>query len=118
MLLDRIEDFEIFHPKCDSSKEVLHAIATFQADISPSCPYVNGESGGWDYDPANRVLLPMAMSFSFQREISRRYRLSPKQSVSRPRPAQEPGNPGPKGGATGYGYYTLWPRNITLKAAA
>jgi hypothetical protein len=36
MLLDRIEDFEIFRPKCDSSKEVLHAIATFQADLSPS----------------------------------------------------------------------------------
>ncbi|MGB7913232.1 MAG: (Fe-S)-binding protein [Desulfobaccales bacterium] len=57
MLLDRIEDFEIFRPKCDSSKEVLHAIATFQADISPSFPYVNGELGGWDYDPTNRVLL-------------------------------------------------------------
>ena len=27
-------------------------------------------------------------------------------------------SPGPKGGATGYGNYILWPRNITLKAAA
>ncbi len=31
MLLDRIENFDIFRPKMDSSKEVLHAIATFQA---------------------------------------------------------------------------------------
>lgn len=57
MLLDRVEDLEIFRPKSDPSKEVLHAIATFQADISPSFPYVNGELGGWDYDPTNRVLL-------------------------------------------------------------
>ena len=57
MLLDRIGEFEIFRPKSDPSKEVLHAIATFQADISPSFPYVNGELGGWDYDPMNQVLL-------------------------------------------------------------
>jgi ArsR family metal-binding transcriptional regulator len=57
MLLDRMEDFEIFRPKMDSSKEVLHAIATFQADISPSFPYVNAELGGWDYDQTNQVLL-------------------------------------------------------------
>ena len=38
MLLDRIENFEIFRPKMDSSKEVLHAIATFEADISPCLP--------------------------------------------------------------------------------
>ncbi len=57
MLLDRIDDFEIFRPKMDSSKEVLHAIATFEADISPSFPYVNAELGGWDYDQANQVLL-------------------------------------------------------------
>ena len=57
MLLDRIEDFAIFRPKMDSSKEVLHAIATFQADISPSFPYVNAELGGWDYDQTNQVLL-------------------------------------------------------------
>ena len=57
MLLNRIEDFEIFRPKMDSSKEVLHAIATFEADISPSFPYVNAELGGWDYDQANQVLL-------------------------------------------------------------
>jgi hypothetical protein len=37
-----MEDFEIFRPKCDSSKEVLHAIATFQADISrPSLKVAN-----------------------------------------------------------------------------
>ena len=57
MLLDQIEDFEIFRPKMDSSKEVLHAIATFQVDISPAFPYVNAELGGWDYDQTNQVLL-------------------------------------------------------------
>ena len=57
MLLERIENFEIFRPKMDSSKEVLHAIATFEADISPSFPYVNAELGGWDYDQTNQVLL-------------------------------------------------------------
>ena len=41
----------------ETSKEVLHAIATFQADISPAFPYVNAELGGWDYDQANQVLL-------------------------------------------------------------
>ena len=57
MLLDRIENFDIFRPKTDSTKEVLHAIATFQADISPAFPYVNAELGGWDYDQANQMLL-------------------------------------------------------------
>ncbi len=57
MLLDQVEDFEIFRPKMDSSKEVLHAIATFKADISPSFPYVNAELGGWDFDQTNQVLL-------------------------------------------------------------
>jgi ArsR family metal-binding transcriptional regulator len=57
MLLDRIENFEIFRPKMDSTKEVLHAIATFTVDISPAFPYVNAESGGWDYDQTNQVLL-------------------------------------------------------------
>jgi ArsR family metal-binding transcriptional regulator len=57
MLLDQIATFEIFRPKMDATKEVLHAIATFQADISPALPYVNAELGGWDYDQANRVLL-------------------------------------------------------------
>ncbi len=57
MLLDRIDNFDIFRPKMDSTKEVLHAIATFQADISPSFPYVNAELGGWDYDQTNQVLL-------------------------------------------------------------
>jgi ArsR family metal-binding transcriptional regulator len=57
MLLDRIENYDIFRPKMDSSKEVLHAIATFEADISPVFPYVNAELGGWDYDQANQVLL-------------------------------------------------------------
>ena len=57
MLLDRIENFDIFRPKMDSSKEVLHAIATFQADISPVFPFVNAELGGWDYDQTNQVLL-------------------------------------------------------------
>jgi ArsR family metal-binding transcriptional regulator len=57
MLLDQIDNFDIFRPKMDSTKEVLHAIATFQADISPSFPYVNAELGGWDYDQANQVLM-------------------------------------------------------------
>ncbi len=57
MLLDQVEDFEIFRPKMDSTKETLHAIATFTADISPSFPYVNAELGGWDYDQLNQVLL-------------------------------------------------------------
>ncbi|MHB8066277.1 MAG: (Fe-S)-binding protein [Desulfobaccales bacterium] len=57
MLLDRIENFEIFRPKMDFTKEVLHAIATFQVDISPSFPYMNAELGGWDYDQTNQALL-------------------------------------------------------------
>ena len=57
MLLDRIEDFEIFRPKMDSTKEVLHAIATFNEDISAAFPYVNAELGAWDYDQNNQVLL-------------------------------------------------------------
>jgi ArsR family metal-binding transcriptional regulator len=57
MLLEKIENFEIFRPKMDSSKEVLHVIATFETDISPSFPYVNAELGGWDYDQTNQVLL-------------------------------------------------------------
>ena len=57
MLLDEVDNFEIFSPKMDSSKETLHAIATFRSDISPSFPYVNAELGGWDYDRVNQVLL-------------------------------------------------------------
>ncbi|MBU4234081.1 MAG: hypothetical protein L6277_18015 [Desulfobacterales bacterium] len=57
MLLDRIDNFDIFRPKMDASKEVLHGIATFTADISPVFPYVNAELGGWDYDQTNQVLL-------------------------------------------------------------
>jgi ArsR family metal-binding transcriptional regulator len=57
MLLDRIDNFDIFRPKMDSTKEVLHAIATFSADISPALPYVNAELGGWDYNQTNQVLL-------------------------------------------------------------
>lgn len=57
MLLDRIDHFDIFRPKMDSTKEVLHAIAIFTADISPALPYVNAELGGWDYNQATQVLL-------------------------------------------------------------
>ncbi|MDO9532400.1 MAG: (Fe-S)-binding protein [Deltaproteobacteria bacterium] len=57
MLLDRIDNFDIFRPKMDASKEILHGIATFTVDISPSFPYVNAELGGWDYDLTNQVLL-------------------------------------------------------------
>lgn len=57
MFLDRIENYEIFRPKCDPSKEVLHGIATLKDDISSVFPYLNAELGGWDYDQANHVLL-------------------------------------------------------------
>jgi ArsR family metal-binding transcriptional regulator len=57
MLLDQIKNYEIFRPKMDSTKEVLHSIATFDADISPVFPYLNAELGGWDYDQVNQVLL-------------------------------------------------------------
>jgi ArsR family metal-binding transcriptional regulator len=57
MLLAQIDTFDIFRPKMDSTKEVLHAIATFAADISPALPYINAELGGWDYHRANHVLL-------------------------------------------------------------
>jgi ArsR family metal-binding transcriptional regulator len=57
MLLEKIDNFDIFRPKMDSTKEVLHAIATFEVDISPAFPYVNAELGGWDYDQTNQVLL-------------------------------------------------------------
>jgi ArsR family metal-binding transcriptional regulator len=57
MLLDRIKNHEIFRPKMDSTKEVLHSLATFDADISPAFPYLNAELGGWDYDQRNQVLL-------------------------------------------------------------
>ena len=57
MLLEQIDNFDIFRPKMDASKEVLHAIATFTVDISPAFPYVNAELGGWDYDQTNEVLL-------------------------------------------------------------
>jgi hypothetical protein len=57
MLLEKIDNFDIFRPKMDSTKEVLHAIATFQVDVSPAFPYINAELGGWDYDPTNQVLL-------------------------------------------------------------
>jgi ArsR family metal-binding transcriptional regulator len=57
MLLEKIDNFEIFRPKMDSTKEVLHAIATFMVDISPAFPYINAELGGWDYDQTNQALL-------------------------------------------------------------
>ena len=57
MLLERIDNLEIFRPKMDSTKETLHAIATFEVDISPSFAYVNAELGGWDYDQINQALL-------------------------------------------------------------
>jgi ArsR family metal-binding transcriptional regulator len=57
MLLDQINNYEIFRPKCDYSKEIPHALATFEADISPVFPYLNAELGGWDYDRDNEVLM-------------------------------------------------------------
>jgi ArsR family metal-binding transcriptional regulator len=57
MLLKNIEHLDIFRPKCDSTKEVLHAIAELDTDISSALPYLNAELGGWDYDAQNHVLL-------------------------------------------------------------
>ena len=57
MLLEKIDNLDIFRPKMDATKEVLHAIATFTVDISPAFPYVNAELGGWDYDQTNQALL-------------------------------------------------------------
>jgi ArsR family metal-binding transcriptional regulator len=57
MLLEKIREYEIFRPKCDSTKEVLHSIAKFDPDISPVFPYLNAELGGFDYDARNHVLL-------------------------------------------------------------
>jgi ArsR family metal-binding transcriptional regulator len=57
VLLKEIKNYEIFRPKCDATKEVLHSIATFDSDISPAFPYLNAELGGWDYDQKNQVLL-------------------------------------------------------------
>ena len=57
MLLEQIKNYEIFRPKCDYRKEILHGIATFDTDISPVFPYLNAELGGWDYDGDNQVLM-------------------------------------------------------------
>jgi ArsR family metal-binding transcriptional regulator len=57
MLLETIKHLEIFRPKCDSTKEVLHALADLEEDISSALPYLNAELGGWDYDARNHVLL-------------------------------------------------------------
>ena len=57
MLLKEISHYEIFRPKMDATKEVLHSIARFDCDISPVFPYLNAELGGWDYDQTNQVLL-------------------------------------------------------------
>lgn len=57
MLLEKIKNYEIFRPKCDPGKEVLHGIATLGDDISPVFPYLNAELGGWDYDQHNQVVL-------------------------------------------------------------
>ncbi len=57
MLLEQIKSYEIFRPKCDYTKEILHALATFDKDISPVFPYLNAELGGWDYDRDNHVLM-------------------------------------------------------------
>ena len=70
MLLEQINNFEIFRPKCDFSKEILHGIATFDTDISSVFPYLNDELGGWDYDPDNQVLmlkLSAGKGFTLQR---------------------------------------------------
>lgn len=57
MLLGEVKNYEIFRPKMDATRQVLHSIATFDTDISPVFPYLNAELGGWDYDQNNQVLL-------------------------------------------------------------
>jgi ArsR family metal-binding transcriptional regulator len=57
MLLQNIKNYEIFRPKCDATKEVLHSIAILEEDISPVFPFLNAELGGWDFDSRNQVLL-------------------------------------------------------------
>jgi len=57
MLLPEIGPLKIFRPKGDPSKEVLHAIGDFTADLAPVLPHLNAELGGWDYDAVNHVLL-------------------------------------------------------------
>jgi ArsR family metal-binding transcriptional regulator len=57
MLLEQIKNYEIFRPRSDYTKEILHGLATFDADISPVFPYLNAELGGWDYDRDNQVLM-------------------------------------------------------------
>ena len=57
MLLENVASLEIFRPKMDATKKVLHAIAELETDISPALPYLNAELGGWDYDALNQVLL-------------------------------------------------------------
>ena len=70
MLLDQVKNYEIFRPKCDYAKEILHALAIFDVDISPVFPYLNAELGGWDYDQRNQVLmlkLSAGKGFTMQR---------------------------------------------------
>ena len=70
MLLEQIKNYEIFRPKSNYSKEILHGIATFDTDISPVFPYLNAELGGWDYDRDNQVLilkLSAGKGFTLQR---------------------------------------------------
>lgn len=57
MLLEKIDSYEIFRPKCDFTKERLHSIARFSTDISPVFPYLNAELGAWDYDARNQVVM-------------------------------------------------------------
>lgn len=57
MLLEKIDNYEIFRPKCDTTKERLHSIAKFATDISPVFPYLNAELGAWDYDSRNQVVM-------------------------------------------------------------
>jgi ArsR family metal-binding transcriptional regulator len=70
MLLEQFKNCEIFRPKCDYSKKILHVIATFDVDISPVFPYLNAELGGWNYDRDNQVLmlkLSAGKGFTLQR---------------------------------------------------
>jgi ArsR family metal-binding transcriptional regulator len=70
MLLEQIKNYEIFRPKCDYTKEILHGLASFDTDISPVFPYLNAELGGWDYDQRNQVLmlkLSAGKGFTLQR---------------------------------------------------
>ena len=41
MLLDQIKNYEIFRPKCDHSKEILHSGAPWSYELNPGLVYIS-----------------------------------------------------------------------------